>query len=84
MPRILKKRLSLWQITKRTHETKPHFHCTVHRCADVDSLPPQQPRRCGPPGPCRLQLSESQVRVYLHRARARIKAQYAAIQGFGL
>ena len=32
----------------------------------------------------RLQLSESQVRVYLHRARASIKAQYAAIQGFGL
>lgn len=31
-----------------------------------------------------LDLSEDQVRVYLHRARARLREQYANIQGFGL
>ena len=31
-----------------------------------------------------LDLSEDQVRVYLHRARMKLREQYAAIQGFGL
>lgn len=31
-----------------------------------------------------LNLSEDQVRVYLHRARTKLREQYAAIQGFGL
>ncbi len=31
-----------------------------------------------------LNLSEDQVRVYLHRARTKLREQYTAIQGFGL
>lgn len=31
-----------------------------------------------------LQLTEDQVRVYLHRARQKLKAQYEAIQNYGL
>ena len=31
-----------------------------------------------------LNLTEDQVRVYLHRARTKLREQYAAIQGFGL
>ena len=31
-----------------------------------------------------LSLTEDQVRVYLHRARLRLREQYMAIQGFGL
>ncbi len=31
-----------------------------------------------------LNLSEDQVRVYLHRARVKVRERYAAIQGFGL
>lgn len=31
-----------------------------------------------------LNISETQVRVYLHRARQRLRQQYALIQGFGL
>ena len=31
-----------------------------------------------------LNLTEDQVRVYLHRARTKLREQYAAMQGFGL
>lgn len=31
-----------------------------------------------------LNLTEDQVRVYLHRARTKLREKYAAIQGFGL
>ncbi len=31
-----------------------------------------------------LSITEDQVRVYLHRARTRLRQQYMAIQGFGL
>ena len=31
-----------------------------------------------------LNLSEDQVRVYLHRARTKLREQYVALQGFGL